>query len=86
MIGSKYLIGETIQQGITFPGQAHFALPNSSKICRDCWWWSPRHAGAKKAVCSKAAQLMRGPLPPPHVPRYATACKYYATAAPDVAN
>ena len=48
MIGSKYLTGETIKQGITFPGQAHFAIPGATEHCVNCWYWA-RSANATSA-------------------------------------
>jgi hypothetical protein len=81
MLGNKYLTGETVAQGITFPGQAHFAIPGAKKVCRDCWFWSPRRAGDKKAVCGKAASMTPGQRPMA-VPRYATICQYFRQDAP----
>ena len=77
MIGNKYLTGETASQAITFPGQAHFAIPGAKARCADCWFWNPKRKGDGRAVCSKAASMIRGDRPRA-IPGYATICQYFA--------
>jgi hypothetical protein len=81
MLGSKNLTGETSAQVITFPGQAHFAIPGAKRVCCDCWFWSPRRLSDKRGVCGKAASMMSRRGPPP-IPRYATICQYFTETAP----
>jgi hypothetical protein len=81
MIGGKNLTGETAAQGITFPGQASFAIPGASKKCADCWWWKPTKAGDKRAICGKASSMI-GAARARAVPAYATICKYFRETAP----
>jgi hypothetical protein len=81
MLGSKYLTGETHAQVITYPGQAHFAIPGAKAVCRDCWFWSPRRPNDKRAVCGKAASMSPGRRPA-SIPRYATICQYFTETAP----
>jgi hypothetical protein len=86
MLGSKNLMGETAAQLLTFPGQAHFAIPGSKKHCRDCWFWSPKRKGDKRAICGKAVSMMsRRGAPPsvPAVPAYASICQYFTETAPE---
>lgn len=82
MIGSKYLTGETIKQGITFPGQAHFAIPGATEHCVNCWYWSPKRERDKRAVCGKAASMIRSGERPRAIPAYATICQYFCKTAP----
>ena len=82
MLGADHLTGETAAQLITHPGQAHFAIPGDQRICRDCWFWSPRRHTDMKAICGKTQALMGGRGRPVAVPRYATACKHFAAEAP----
>jgi hypothetical protein len=81
LLGSKNLTGETIAQVITYPGQAHFAIPSAKRICGDCWFWSPRRPSDKKAICGKTASLSSRGWPPA-VPRHATICQYFTETAP----
>ena len=78
-LGTPHLTGETLRQGITHPGQADFAIPGDGRVCRDCWFWSPRRRGDLKAICGKAAETLRYPRA---VPRYATVCKHFTETAP----
>ena len=76
-LGNQNLIGRTREQSLTFPGQADFAIPNSERHCFECEFWAPRgKSGDKKAVCLKAAALLRNARPP-LVPRHATICKFF---------
>lgn len=77
MLGDKNLMGVSAAQVHTFPGQAHFAIPGASKCCGDCWWWQPTRQGDKKAVCGKAASMIRGDRPRA-IPKYAKICQYFA--------
>ena len=77
MIGDKNFMGVTSVQVQTFPGQAHFAIPGAAKVCADCWFWQPIRRGDKKAVCAKAASMIRGDRPRA-VPAYAKICQYFA--------
>ena len=77
MIGNKYLTGETPGQALTFPGQAHFAIPGATLRCADCWFWKPKRQGDRSAVCEKAASMIRGDRPRA-VPAYATICRHFA--------
>lgn len=81
MIGSEHLTGETRRQGITFPGQAHFAIPGATRKCGDCWYWAPRRANDKKATCEKARRMLRNETPRAF-PAYATICQYFTETAP----
>jgi hypothetical protein len=76
MIGSKYLTGETAAQEITWPGQAHFAIPGAKRKCRDCAFWALRYKDDKRAICSKAAMLTPRKQTQ-RIPAYATICKYF---------
>ena len=67
---------ETPERTITYPGQAHFAIPGAEHRCFECRYWTPRRKDDKKAVCLKAAALMRN-ASPPLVPRNAVICKYF---------
>lgn len=81
MLGTNHLTDETLAQEITLPGQAHFAIPGDKRQCRDCWFWSPRRPSDLKAVCGKAASMMR--VRPVKVPCYATACCYFTLTEPE---
>ena len=80
-LGTPHLTGESLRQGITFPGQAHFAIPGATRQCGDCWHWAPRRPSDKKAICNKAAQMLRNQRPRA-IPGYATICQYFTETAP----
>jgi hypothetical protein len=82
MIGDKNLTGVSNAQMLTFPGQAHFAIPGATAHCGDCWFWSPQRKGDKKAVCGKAVSMQKG-IRPRAFPAYATICQYFTKTAPD---
>jgi hypothetical protein len=87
MLGTDHFTGETPEQILTHPGQAHFAIPGAKTRCGDCWFWSPRRPSDKKAICGKAASMMsRRGAPPsiPAVPRFATICQYFTKTAPEI--
>ena len=75
-LGSDHLTGETNEKAFTFPGQAHFAIYGSARRCFECDYWTPRRKSDKKAVCLKAAAMMRD-ASPPQVPRAALICRYF---------
>ena len=75
-LGSGYLTDESAEQAITYPGQAHFAIPGATRHCFECDFWAPRREKDKKAVCLKAAGLLRD-ASPPQVPRQARICRYF---------
>jgi hypothetical protein len=81
MIGDKNLIGVSDAQTLTYPGQAHFAIPSAKRFCSECWFWRPTKRGAKRAVCGKAVQLQSG-VCPRAVPGYAKICQYFREDAP----
>jgi hypothetical protein len=64
---------------MTHLGQAHFAIPGAKRICVDCVFWSPRRPRDLKAVCGKAAQLLRGQRPRA-IPSNAVICQYFEEA------
>jgi hypothetical protein len=76
MIGSNHLTEETTEQGITFPGQAHFAIPGATRVCRECLYWSPRYQDDTRAICRKAATLTYR-TQTQRVPGYAKICKHF---------
>jgi hypothetical protein len=77
-LGSDHLTGETAENAITHPGQAHFAIPGAKHRCFECAYWAPIHTqkDPKFAVCLKAAALMRN-ASPRRVPRNALICRYF---------
>jgi hypothetical protein len=81
VLGSKNLTAETAEQAYTFPGQAHFAVFGAGRHCFECWYWNPRRKSDKRAICSKAAQMMRSETP--RVPRHATICQYFTEEKPE---
>jgi hypothetical protein len=83
MLGSKNLTGETPRQVYTFPGQAHFAIPSAKKRCGDCWFWSPKRAGDKRAICGKAASMSHGARQPA-IPNTAFICQYFTETKPEI--
>ena len=74
-LGLDHMMGETPERTITYPGQAHFAIPGAKHHCFECRYWTPRHR-SNKAVCLKAAALLHD-ASPPLVPRNALICKYF---------
>jgi hypothetical protein len=83
MLGSKNFTLETNAQLITHPGQADFAIPGAKRVCRDCWFWSPKHHNDPRAVCGKARSMSQG-RDTQRIPRYATICKYFTETAPEI--
>lgn len=83
MLGTDHLTGETAAQLITHPGQADFAIPGAKKVCRDCWYWSPRYKDDRRAICGKARAMSFG-RETQRIPRYATICKYFSETAPEI--
>jgi hypothetical protein len=79
-LGTSYLIGRTLAENITEPGQADWARPDSATTCRACLFWSGAtrdHWGAlKPAICRKARRLLPGRRLPP-VPHYAHSCRFF---------
>ena len=84
-LGTQHLTGETAAQWMTFPGQAHFAIPGAKKHCFQCVFWVPKRKGDKKAICGKAAELLRNQRPRA-IPRHAIICQYFEEAEPSVAH
>ena len=74
-LGSNHMTLKSAEQAITYPGQAHFAIPAAKRHCFECDYWDQKSATNNKAVCFKAAQMMR--RDPPKVPRNALICKYF---------
>jgi len=83
MLGTDHFTGETVEQVLTHPGQAHFAIPGAKTRCSACWFWSPRRAGDKKAICGKAASMTPGQRPRA-IPAFATICQYFTKTAPEI--
>jgi hypothetical protein len=81
MVGSEHLTEENVSYIMTKPGQAHFAVLNTSNTCRECKsWLNPKgernHLGnLKPARCQKALRLTSANLP--EVPHSAWACKHF---------
>jgi hypothetical protein len=80
MIGSEHLTEENVSHISTRPGQAHFALPGAVNTCRECLHWLSKGERTsigllKDAICWKARQSIRRPIPVPHT---AQACKHFA--------
>jgi hypothetical protein len=86
MLGSPYLTMDTPEKTVTYPGQAHFAIPGATRTCRECMEWDNLRgrrdqAGLlRPAHCRKAARLSRTPLP--EVPHKASECRHF-TANPN---
>ena len=80
-LGTPHLTGETLRQGITYPGQAHFAIPGATRKCFDCYYWVPKRPSDRKAICLKAEQLLRNERPRA-IPSYATICQHFTETAP----
>jgi hypothetical protein len=76
MIGSKYLTKPSPEQTLTYPGQAHFAIPDEKRACDGCLFWTPERARDRSAICAKALAMMRLERLP-KVPRYAIICKHF---------
>lgn len=79
-LGTSYLIGRTLAENITEPGQADWARPDAAETCRACLFWNgakrDRWGALKPAICRKARQLLPGrPLPP--VPHHAHGCRFF---------
>jgi hypothetical protein len=83
MLGSKNLTGETAAQWITHVGQADFALPGAKRVCRECWYWSPKYRDDSRAICGKARSMSAG-RETQRIPRYATICKYFTSTEPEI--
>jgi hypothetical protein len=75
-IGSSNLTGETQAQTLTFPGQAHFAIPGAKKRCHQCGFWEPKRARDNMAICGKAVQLLCTDSPR-RIPGSAIICRYF---------
>jgi hypothetical protein len=45
-LGTSYLIGRTLAENITEPGQADWARPDAATTCRACLFWAARNATA----------------------------------------
>jgi hypothetical protein len=75
-IGSPNLTGETQAQTMTFPGQAHFAIPGAKKRCYQCLFWQPKRERDRAAICVKAMQLLRTDSPR-RIPANAVICQYF---------
>jgi hypothetical protein len=78
-LGTQHLTGESSAQWLTFPGQAHFAIPGAKRICVDCVFFERRRLRDPKGICGKAAQLLRGQRPSA-IPRNAVICQYFDEA------
>jgi hypothetical protein len=64
------------EQGLTKPGQAHFADPSVGANCGDCLYFVPRpYVQIKRFCCSKAKAMSGKWLKP--IPASAMACKYF---------
>ena len=74
MIGSQHLTGSSLDQELTYPGQAHFAVAGETRKCGDCAFWTPNGQKSTTAICAKARASFRVPKP---VPSFATACRYF---------
>ena len=55
-LGTSYLMGRTLAQNMTEPGQADWARPDASATCRVCLLWSGGNAttGARSSRRSAA--------------------------------
>ena len=78
MIGSKYLADLSPEQVLTYPGQAHFAIPGEERTCGGCQFWMPQRSRDRSAICAKARETM-GLKQSPKVPCGATICKHFKT-------
>ena len=83
MVGSLHLTDENLVHVATLPGQAHFAILDTTYTCRECEYWANQrgernHLGnLKEARCRKALIYLRNPPPIPH---HARACKHFAAS------
>ena len=75
-IGSSNLTGETQAQTLTFPGQAHFAIPGAKKRCHQCLFWESKRPRDRAAICGKAVQLLPTDSPR-RIPGSAIICRYF---------
>jgi hypothetical protein len=79
-LGTCYLIGRTLAQNMTEPGQADWARPDATTTCRACQFWGGEkrdHWGAlKPAICRKARQLLPGRRLP-LVAHFARSCRFF---------
>jgi hypothetical protein len=79
-LGTSYLIGRTLAENVTEPGQADWARPDAVETCRLCLFWSgakrDRWARSSRRSAAKARQLLPGRRLPP-VPHYAHSCRFF---------
>jgi hypothetical protein len=74
-LGTPHLTLETTEQAFTYPGQAHFAIPNATRRCAECELWSPKRKRDKLGTCLAAARMLG--KDPRQIPRIAVICKYF---------
>jgi hypothetical protein len=76
MIGSQHLTLTQAAQIDTYPGQAHFAIPDARETCWRCRFWDARSDREQHAVCLKAQRLTPGRRTQ-KVPWNARVCRYF---------
>ena len=61
------------ERALTYPGQAHFAVVGTDKVCRNCLEWDG--IGIGMHVCLRTKRYTDAVTVP--FPGHATACKHY---------
>jgi hypothetical protein len=62
-LGTSYLIGRTLAENITEPGQADWARPDASETCRACLFWAARNATAGARSSRRSAAKLANCCP-----------------------
>lgn len=81
MIGSQHLTSERLDQVITHPGQAHFALLDTKHTCRECGYWLNQTGLRSQLKLLKPARCLKALRDAPPIPHNATACKHFEPAS-----